>query len=156
MNIFKMKVIILLVALWAILPGCKKSNGAPPAMTATIGDTTYQFTSVANFHTVIDSIFAFNMERKQSADSSYIFLEFRGAFQLNVPIDSYDRFVIFEYGNFGPTFYSAGSGTLGGHMVITVTAWDSTQHTIAGNFAGSAIPDSIAVSGKFNTTYTDN
>ena len=156
MNIFKMKVIILLVALWAILPGCKKSNSSPPAMTATIGTTTYQFTSVGNFHTVIDSIFAFNMEWKQSADSSYIFLEFRGTFQLNVPIDSYDRLVIFEYGNFGSTYYSAGSGNLGGHMVVTVTAWDSTRHTIGGIFAGSAIPDSLSVSGKFNTTYTDN
>ena len=167
MNIFKMKVIILLAALWAILPGCKKSNGAPPAMTATIGDTTYQFTSVANFHTVIDSIFAFTMERKQSADSSYIFLEFRGAFQLGASIDSHTQPVIFIYSNYGSMNYQAGGntavpGSIEGHMDVVVTAWDSTQHTMAGAFAGWAVPttpnsnDSLAVSGNFNTSYIDN
>jgi hypothetical protein len=153
--------LLITLTLFATLPACKKSNSAPPAMTATIDDTTYQFTSVANFHTVIDSIFAFNMKWKQSTDSSYIFLEFRGAFQLNVPIDSYNRPVIFEYSNFGSVNYSAGSGSFGGHMVVTVTAWDSTQHTIAATFAGSAINDptgndSVAVSGKLNATYIDN
>jgi hypothetical protein len=167
MNIFKIKVIILLVALWAILPGCKKSNGAPPAMTVTIGDTTYQFASIANFHTVTDSIFAFNMKWRQSTDSSYIFLEFRGAFQLYASIDSHTRPVLFEYSNYGSVNYQAGGyaaepGSIEGHMVVVVTAWDSTQHTMAGTFAGWAVPtspnsnDSVAVSGNFNTTYIDN
>ena len=161
--------IILLIALslCAILPACKKSNSAPPAMTVTIGDTTYQFTSIANFHTVTDSIFAFNMKWRHSTDSSYIFLEFKGAFQLNASIDSYTQPVIFIYSNYGSVNYQAGGyaaepGSIEGHMVVVVTAWDSTQHTMAGTFVGWAVPtspnssDSVAVSGNFNTSYTDN
>jgi hypothetical protein len=153
--------LLIALSLCAFLPACKKSNSTPTAMTATIGDTTYQFTSVANFHTLIDSIFAFNMQWRQSGDSSYLFLEFRGAFQLNVPIDSRTKPVIFEYSNYGSVNYQAGSGNFGGHMVVTVTALDTTQHSIAGTFAGTAFPipndnDSVAVSGRFNATYTDN
>lgn len=161
--------IILLIALslCAILSACKKSNSAPPAMTVTIGDTTYQFTSIANFHTVTDSIFAFNMKWRHSTDSSYIFLEFKGAFQLDASIDSHTQPVIFIYSNYGSVNYQAGGyaaapGSIEGHMVVVVTAWDSTQHTMAGTFVGWAVPttpnsnDSVAVSGNFNTSYTDN
>ena len=145
-----MKLIIILLitlSLCAILSACKKSNSTPPAMTVTIGDTTYQFTSIGNFHTVTDSIFAFNMKWRQSTDSSYIFLEFRGAFQLYASIDSHTRPVLFEYSNYGSVNYQAGGyaavpGSVEGHMVVVVTAWDSTQHTMAGAFAGSAVPTS--------------
>jgi hypothetical protein len=64
---------ILTLALCTSLPGCKKSNSSPPAMTATIGTTTTQFTGVAYFNAVVDSIFAFNMQSRQSTDSSYLF-----------------------------------------------------------------------------------
>jgi hypothetical protein len=159
---------LMTLTLCTLLPACKKSNGAPPAMTATIGTTSFQSTAEINFHTVIDSIFAFNMLMRQSHDSSYIFLEFRGVFQLNVPIDSYTRPVLFEYTNFNSVYYSAGylanipnsPAIPYGHTVVTITAWDSTQHSIAGTFTGSAIgaapTDSVAIGGKFNTTYTDN
>ena len=160
-------ILLTALSLCAILPACKKSNGAPPAMTATIGDTTYQFTSIGNFHTVTDSIFAFNMKWQHSGDSSYIFLEFRGAFQLGASIDSHTQPVIFIYSNYGSMNYQAGGntavpGSIEGHMDVVVTAWDSTQHTMAGAFAGWAVPtspnsnDSLAVSGNFNTSYIDN
>lgn len=160
-------ILFIALSLCAILSACKKSNSAPPAMTVTIGDTTYQFTSIANFHTVTDSIFAFNMKWRHSTDSSYIFLEFKGAFQLDASIDSHTQPVIFIYSNYGSVNYQAGGyaaapGSIEGHMVVVVTAWDSTQHTMAGTFVGWAVPttpnsnDSLPVSGNFNTSYTDN
>ncbi len=159
--------LIVILTAASLIPACKKSNSASPAMTATIGTISFQSTTATSFHTIIDSVFAFNMEMRHSTDSSYIFLEFRGAFQLNTPIDSYVGSVLFDYGDFGSTFYSAGGfgaappASNRGHVVLTITAWDSTAHSIAGTFNGSGfdlpnVTDSVSINGKFNTTYIDN
>ncbi len=54
--------------------------------------------------------------------------------------------------------YSAYNGQ--GHIVITVTSWDSTNHKIAGTFSGEVyndnnLNDSLPVAnGKFNSSYS--
>jgi heme/copper-type cytochrome/quinol oxidase subunit 1 len=151
-----------LVTLLSSLPACQKANSTPPPITATFGSTNFQSTTYSNTYSESTGTFTINTDMTTVADSSSLLLRFQSPFQLNVPFNSDTALTttIIYTTNKGLNNYIAGLDDAFGHCVMTITAWDSTQHTIAGTFSGETInnsnsADSLSMTnGKFNTTYT--
>jgi len=153
---------LITLTLWASLPACQKANNTPQAITATFGTTAFQATTYSNTYSEGSTTFTINADMTTTADSSSLLLRFQSPFQLNVPFSSDTALtttVIYST-NQGLNNYIAGLDAAFGHCIMTITAWDSTQHTIAGTFSGETInssnsADSLSMTnGKFNTTYT--
>jgi len=145
----------------AFLPACQKANNTAYSITATFGSTAFQATTYSNTYSESSTTFTINADMTTTADSSSLLLRFQSPSQLNVPFSSDTALtttVIYSI-NQGLN-YIAGLDAAFGHCIMTITAWDSTQHTIAGTFSGEMInssnsADSLSMTnGKFNTTYT--
>jgi hypothetical protein len=145
----------------ASLPACQKANGTSYGITATFGSTNFQATTYSNTYSESSSTFTINADMTTTADTSSLLLRFQSPSQLNVPFNSDTALtttIIYSINK--TTNYIAGLDAAYGHCIITITAWDSTQHTIAGTFTGETInssssADSLGMTnGKFNTTYT--
>jgi hypothetical protein len=154
---------LITLILGGTLPACQKSNSTPPPITATFGSTSFQSTTYANTYSESSGIFMINADMTTSADSSSILLRFQSPFRLNVPFssDTTINSTVIYTANQGPNEYISGLDATFSHFVMTVTAWDTTQHTITGIFSGEMInsinsEDSLPMTnGKFNTTYTE-
>ena len=145
-----------------LLPACQKANNTSYSLTATFGSTNFQATSYSNTYSESSSTFTINADMTTTADSSSLLLTFKSPSQLNVPFNSDTALtttVIYSTGD-GANNYIAGLDAATGHCIMTITAWDSTQHTIAGTFSGETInsnnsADSLGMTnGKFSLTYT--
>jgi len=152
---------LALITLCASLPACQKANGTSYGITATFGTTSFQATTYSNTYSESSSTFTINADMTTTADTSSLLLRFQSPSQLNVPFNSDTSLtttIIYSINQ--TTNYIAGLDAAYGHCIITITAWDSTQHTIAGTFTGETInssssADSLGMTnGKFNTTYT--
>lgn len=157
-----LSLITLTLALSALLPACQKANSTPQSLTATFGSTAFQATTYYNTYSESGGTFTINADMTTTADSSSLLLTFPSPSQLNVPFNSDTALkttVIYSTDD-GANNYIAGLDGAIGHCIMTITAWDSTQHTIAGTFSGETInsnnsADSLAITnGKFNLTYT--
>jgi hypothetical protein len=152
---------LITLALSAFLPACQKANNTPPAITATFGTTAFQSTTYSNTYSESSGTFTINADMTTNTDSSSLLLSFQSLFQLNVPFNSDTTLTTTAIYTVNQGLnYIAGLDDALGHIVITITAWDSSQHTIAGTFSGEAIngnnsADSLNMTnGKFNTTYS--
>ena len=146
----------------ALLPACQKANNTSYSLTATFGPTNFQATTYSNSYSESSGTFTINADMTTTADSSSLLLTFPSPSKLNVPFNSDTALtttVIYST-NDGANNYIAGLDGTSGHCIMTITAWDSTQHTIAGTFSGETInnnhsADSLGMTnGKFNLTYT--
>ena len=146
----------------ALLPACQKANNVSYSITATFGSTNFQATTYSNTYSEGNGTFTINADMTTTADSSSLLLTFKSPSQLNVPFNSDTALTttaIYSI-NQGADNYIAGLDAAIGHCIMTITAWDSTQHTIAGTFSGETInsnnsADSLSMTnGKFNLTYT--
>jgi hypothetical protein len=153
--------LLSLITLCAALPACQKANNTSYGITATFGSTNFQATSYSNTYSESGSTFTINADMTTTADTSSLLLRFQSPSQLNIPFNSDTALtttVIYSINQ--SVNYIAGLDAAYGHCIITITAWDSTQHTIAGTFSGETInsnssADSLSMTnGKFNLTYT--
>ena len=154
--------LLSLITLCASLPACQKANNTSYGITATYGSTNFQATTYSNTYSESSSTFTINADMTTTADTSSLLLRFQSPSQLNVPFNSDTALtttIIYSIGQ-GSDNYIAGLDAAYGHCIITITAWDSTQHTITGTFSGETInssnsSDSLSMTnGKFTTTYT--
>jgi hypothetical protein len=154
--------LLSLIVLCAALPACQKANSTSYGITATFGTTNFQATTYSNTYSESSSTFTINADMTTTADTSSLLMRFQAPSQLNVPFNSDTALTtttIYTIGQ-GSDNYIAGLDDAYGHCIITITAWDSTQHTITGTFSGETInssssADSLGMTnGKFNTTYT--
>lgn len=154
--------LLSLLTLCAALPACQKANNTSYGITSTFGTANFQATSYSNTYSESGSTFTINADMTTTADTSSLLLRFQSPSQLNVPFNSDTALattIIYSIGQ-GSDNYIAGLDAAYGHCLITITAWDSTQHTIAGTFSGETInssssADSLSMTnGKFNLTYT--
>jgi len=142
--------------------GCKKSNSngpGPAGISATVSGTAWQsqqsFGAVTSFNSSYITLTGYV---KSGSDSSWFEVDISDTTHVNQPDNNYASSSVY-YGigtskiyTSDPFYYSHGS--------ITVTSWDKTAHTIAGNFNGvfyntQAGNDSVTVNnGHFNSTYT--
>lgn len=152
----------LALSLAALLAaGCKKSNSngpGPAGISATVGGTAWQSQQAAGAEPSNDSFIILTGYVKSASDSSWFEVYISDTAHVNQPDNNYASSTVY-YGigtnkiySSDPFFYSHGS--------ITVTSWDKTAHTIAGNFNGvfyntQVGNDSVTVNnGHFNSTYT--
>jgi hypothetical protein len=147
--------------------GCKKSNSSSPTsqlqFTATVGDSAFKATSTVSslYYPGENRFILGGVYSPQPGDTTWIGVIFLNTFKLNVPINSDTSFVDIDYYN-ALTFteWDAAQGGIG-NATVTVTAWDSSTHTISGIFSGmmfndNNLSDSIAVTnGQFNVDYTE-
>ena len=143
-------------------PGTSSSSGP---FSATLADTAW----TANYYTAYfyqgQGLFKLiGVADGTNGDSTYVVIMFRTPFQLNQPISSNNGPLDVYYDDWLYKFdWDAGNSSGYGVCNVTVTAYDSASHTIAGNFNGSlsdAMPsgnylNTITVkNGAFNVTYT--
>ena len=98
-----------------------------------------------------------------NGDSSYVVFHFYTPFQLNQPIST-DTADVAYYDLSGKVDWDAGNSSGNGVCFINITAYDPTNHTIAGSFYGALsnstpggdFSQKIAVkNGTFKVTYID-
>ena len=154
---------MLTLITWAILPACKKSNGSSSSVTATIGNTSFQSTSLTGTYYTHSGGFTLIGYQVAKGDTTFVGMTFWSPFQFNVPFSTDTTLVSLVYSiDNGAAYYEAYSPNNLGHAIITVTSWDSTQRRIAGTFSGSvasirASDDTLAVTnGKFSATYVES
>jgi hypothetical protein len=152
-----MALLVISSAFLLAVTGCKKSNNngsGSGTMSASIGGTAWANNyPLVSFYASSGGIGLFDIVGLQfkGGDSTSLDLEFSSPITLNLPVNS-DTKTQLNYGVL-PGLGSA---------VLTITAYDSTGHTIAGTFSGvlynlSTFTDSLVVTnGKFNSTFTVN
>ena len=152
-------VVSLLIILTAgtILSACKKSNSsASTGVSATINSAHFQSGFFDAVYYANISQFSINAYSSTTLDS-VLAVSFSPPVQLNVPISS-DSTQAIQYIK-GSLNYQGSSPYGPGHVVVTVTAYDTSRKIIAGTFSGFLINtstpnDTLSVAnGKFNVTY---
>ncbi|HLX67403.1 MAG TPA: hypothetical protein VKR41_10420 [Puia sp.] len=147
---------------------CKKSSnngGASGSMSATVGSTAWanNYATVGLYASSFGiGLFDIIGLQFKNGDSSEFTLEFPTPITVNLPVNADTAALIITYSDSksGETYTGMTGGF--GNVVLTVTSYDSTHHTIGGTFNGSMVsvtnfPDSILVTnGKFSTNYTVN
>ena len=140
----------------------------PPSGTfsATVGGTAWTAKYYTAFYYQGQGLYQFTgVADGTSGDSTYLEVTFRPPFQLNQPINTNSGPLDFSYSDLQYKFdWDAGNSSGAGVCYLTITAYDSANHTIAGSFYGSMndvvinnapYSDTINVkSGVFNVTYT--
>jgi len=158
----KLTILLITLSLFAILPACKKSNSFSPSVTATVNSLAYTSTSVTGYYYTSSGSFVIGSNMIQSKDTSILSIGFTLPFQVNVPFSSDTTLGSVDYSfNNGLLYYEAQLNERG-HMILTITGWDSSGHHITGTFHGSvasafSAADSLPViNGDFNATYTES
>jgi hypothetical protein len=145
--------------------GCKKSSSAataPTTMSATLADSSYQTSGEWNGVSYEPQDTGFIITGQVPGGGTALQLFFNEPFTLNVPISTVatSAIVSFEINTVDPTYVYEARGCCNGHAIITVTAWDPGQRTIAGTFSGvlyGGVGDTLVVTnGVFNASYPSN
>jgi hypothetical protein len=162
-----MALLVISSAFLLAVTGCKKSNNngsGSGTMSASIGGTAWANNyPLVSFYASSGGIGLFDIVGLQfkGGDSTSLDLEFSSPITLNLPVNSDTSAFLAAYTD---TKTQLNYGVLPGlgSAVLTITAYDSTGHTIAGTFSGvlynlSTFTDSLVVTnGKFNSTFTVN
>jgi hypothetical protein len=130
-------------------------------MSATLADSSYQPPSGYVGVTYIAADTGFDVSGQVPGSGTQLLISFHAPFSLNVPINTQtaDALVSFEVNTYDPPEVFEARGCCQGHAIITVTAWDPGQRTIAGTFSGvlNLETDSLVVTnGVFNASYPPN
>jgi hypothetical protein len=131
-------------------------------MSATLADSSYQTSGEWDGVTYEPQDTGFAITGQVPGGGTALQIFFNEPFTLNVPNSTVptSAVVSFEVNTAYPTFVYEARGCCNGHAIITVTAWDATQRTIAGTFSGalySDVNDSLVVTnGVFNGGYAPN
>jgi len=144
--------------------GCKKSSStatAPTTMSATLADSSFQTSGQWDGASYEPQDTGFIITGQPPGGGNALQLFFNQPFLLNVPISTTTTtaVVAFSINTVDPTYVYEARGCCNGHAIITVTAWDPGQRTIAGTFSGvlySDIDSLVVTNGVFNAGYPSN
>ena len=154
------KFTIGLAAVLFVAFGCKKSSNnsstPPGGMDASVNGQAFQASTTTGIFSASAGYIALFGIQTKGVDSSGIEVDILDTIKVGEPGLLANGFIINYGSNTGPT-YSGGDIT--GHGVVTLSAWDTVNHTIAGTFSGvlydNGLIDSVVVTnGTFNTSYT--
>jgi hypothetical protein len=153
------KLILALAAVAFIAFGCKKSSNSSSTgagMSAKVNGQGFAASSTYGLFSVSEG------------ELSVFGISASGIDSTGIEVDIWDTLKVGEPGPFSGgegVAYATNQGVdfygdeVDGHGLVTLSAWDTTQHTIAGTFSGVLVDnngDSLTVtSGTFNTTYTE-
>ncbi|HMH22705.1 MAG TPA: hypothetical protein VK563_13055 [Puia sp.] len=141
--------------------GCKKSSDSssgsgPSGISATLGGTAYQSTSVIGVMPNSDSYVFMAGLKVVNGDTLVLEIDIPDTVKVNHVDDvSAGGFMYTDF-HTGKSYAADG---FWGHGIVTVTSWDTAGHKIAGVFSGvmqntSGANDSLVVTnGHFNNTY---
>ena len=166
----KFKSILLTVSSFAffalVVTSCKKSNSSSnggTSMTASVNGAAWS----ANYPTIgVYAVssgvgqFQFAGLSFKNGDSTELGVSFSSPFPLHTGISSDMAFVEASYSD-SKTGNLYDGGLLGGHVIVTVSSWDSTNHKLAGTFSGVLYNvfnsmDSVTVTNaSFSSGYTE-
>lgn len=164
MKIQKMKLLAGIAAsgilLFCINTGCKKSSNSGSsggAVSATVGGTAYQSQFETGLYSASAGMIEISGDKFAAGDTTALVVVVPNTIQLN-------QAMTFAAGTtVGYTDSKSGAafgGNAGfGYGSVTVTAWDSTRHTISGTFSGVlqsvSNSDTLAISnGHFSGSYS--
>lgn len=149
-----------------VVISCKKSNSSSnggTSMTATINGSAWSnsYTTIG-VYAVSGGVgqFEFAGISFKNGDSTELGISFSSPFPLGTAISSDTAYVeaIYEDEKSGAIY---DGGLLGGHAIVTVSSWDSTNHKLVGTFSGVLYNefnsnDSVTVtSASFSSGYTE-
>jgi hypothetical protein len=153
---------VIAVFFISALSGCKKSNSNSnsAALSASVNGTAFQPSIQQGFLFTSNHYFALAGGQIKAGDSLVLEVDLPDAVKVNqvFSLSDISAAALYYYDSKGNLNYAATSGV--GTGSITVTAWDSVGHKIAGTFSGKLEnigngTDTVVVSnGQFNSSYT--
>lgn len=153
---------VIAVVLISALSGCKKSNsdGNSAALAASINGAAFQPSIQQGYLFTSNHYFAVAGGQIKAGDSLVLEVDLPDVVKVNqvFSLSDISAAALSYYDSKGNVNYAASSGV--GKGSITVTAWDSVGHKIAGTFSGTLEnfgggTDSVVVAnGHFNSTYS--
>lgn len=150
--------------LLSVNTGCKKSSnneapGSAGTVTASVAGQSFNAQYVSGLYSVSAATIELGGMQFSNGDTTSIALSIPDTLHVNVPYSVAGGPVV-GWANM-KTGAAFEANPLGGTGTVTLTAWDTTRHTIAGKFSGVLLSmangtDTLAVAnGAFSVKYTE-